>query len=307
MKRLLFILPLLGIIACGGNKKVGAEGISPSSFVGYWVNTAPNDSVQVISVHIGERNDSLLVAIYWTRQEPFFMQEAPFTDGAGCIVPQACLSMPKSGNKAIGTIVNQYFAVYNNSPKNEYLPIVIELLAHDTLTFKISGDVNLWPDSSILVRRSSENPIFSTTEIDVYKENSLVPDANVAAENSYNVAGVSPSPFIGEWGWENNGPWEYFGLNIGVRNDTLLLAGSCVYLGGSRVYSPDEDEAGRLIPQERIIMPKNGNIALNSDTGVTLELFSNNTLLLRNKQTDNYWPDSAVMVRISDKQPLFTE
>ncbi|MBR2300719.1 MAG: hypothetical protein IKA41_02050, partial [Bacteroidaceae bacterium] len=85
MKRLLFILPLLGIIACGGNKKVGAEGISPSSFVGYWVNTAPNDSVQVISLHIGERNDSLLVAIYWTRQEPFFMQEAPFTDGAGCI------------------------------------------------------------------------------------------------------------------------------------------------------------------------------------------------------------------------------
>lgn len=68
MKRLLVVLSVLGIIACGGNKQVDVAGISPSPFVGCWENLSANDSVQNISVSIGERGDSLLVAFFGWRK-----------------------------------------------------------------------------------------------------------------------------------------------------------------------------------------------------------------------------------------------
>jgi hypothetical protein len=67
----------LCVIACSGSRQVDVSGISPSPFVGCWECVGANDSIQNLSVHIGERNDSLLVAFYWERQEPFYMTGNP--------------------------------------------------------------------------------------------------------------------------------------------------------------------------------------------------------------------------------------
>ena len=64
MKRLLVILSVMGIIACSGNKNVDVAGITPSPFVGCWECVGENDSIQNLSVCIGERGDSLFVAFF---------------------------------------------------------------------------------------------------------------------------------------------------------------------------------------------------------------------------------------------------
>ena len=206
MKRLLVILSVLSIIACGGNKKVDVAGISPSPFVGCWECVGANDSIQNLSVRIGERGDSLLVAFFWERQKPFYMTGNPLNDSKGNAIPQACMAVPKNGNKAVGTIVNQYFSVFQYYPKNEYYPLAFELKSLDTLTFNISGEVNYWPASGVLVRKNSENYSFSTEVVDLYKENAFVPDADVSTVNTFDVAGITPTSFVGEWAWEKNGP-----------------------------------------------------------------------------------------------------
>ena len=307
MKKVLLYLGVLCVIACSGSRQVDVSGISPSPFVGYWECVGANDSIQNLSVHIGERNDSLLVAFYWERQEPFYMTGNPLSDSNGNAIPQACISVPKSGNKAVGNIVNQYFAVFQNYPKNEYYPIAFELKSFDTLTFKISGNVNYWPDSAALVRKSNDNYTFSTEVIDLYRENYLVPDADVSGVNEFDVTGMEPSPFIGSWGWDKNGSWQNFSVEIAANGDSLLLAAGGVFLGGARIQMPEYDENGNAVAQARLLAPKRGNKAvgrffLDADCAVTLELFSNKTLLFKTEAPIGFWPDSAVMVRTDGPQ-----
>ncbi len=161
MKRYLLFLFILSVFACGGNKQVDVAGISPSPFVGLWENVARNDTIQNLSLRIGERNDSLLLAFFWERNEPFYMTGNPLKDSRGEMIPQVCLPLPEYGNKAIGTILNQNFSVYCNYPKNEYFPITFELKSLDTLTFKIDGEVNYWPDSAVMVRINDKLPLFA--------------------------------------------------------------------------------------------------------------------------------------------------
>lgn len=310
MKRLLVILNVLTIIACGGNKQVDVAGISPSLFVGCWECVGANDTIQNLSVCIGERGDSLLVAFFWERQEPFYMTGNPLSDSKGNAIPQACIPVPKSGNSAVGTIVNQYFSVFQKYPKNEYHPLAFELKSLDTLTFKISGNVNYWPDSGVLVRKNSENYSFSTEVVDLYKENAFVPDADVSSVNKFEVAGIVPTPFVGEWGWENNGPWQDFSIGIAAKGDSLLLVAGGVFLGGARIQMPEIGGDGNYLPQAHLLVPTRGNTAtgrffLDADCGVTLELFSDNTLLFKTAKKLGFWPDSAVMVRISSDSPVF--
>ena len=310
MKRLLVILGVLSIIACGNKKQVDVAGISPSPFVGCWECVGVNDSIQNLSLRIGERSDSLLVAFFWERQKPFYMSGNPLGDSKGNVIPQACIPVPKSGNRATGNIVNQYFSVYQNYPQNEYYPIVLELTALDTLTFKITGNVNYWPDSGVLVRKNSENYSFSTEEVDLYKENAFVPDADVSAVNKFDVAGITPTPFAGEWAWEKNGPWQDFSISIAAKSDSLLLVAGGVFLGGARIQMPEFGSDGNYLPQARLLAPKRGNRAvgrffLDADCGVTLELFSDNTLLFKTAEKLGFWPDSAVMVRKSSEAPVF--
>lgn len=310
MKRLLVILNVLTIIACGGNKQVDVAGISPSPFVGCWECVEANDTIQNLSVCIGERGDSLLVAFFWERQEPFYMTGNPLSDSKDNAIPQACIPVPKRGNSAVGTIVNQYFSVFQKYPKNEYHPLAFELKSLDTLTFKISGNVNYWPDSGVLVRKNSENYSFSTEVVDLYKENAFVPDADVSSVNKFEVAGIVPTPFVGEWGWENNGPWQDFSIGIAAKGDSLLLVAGGVFLGGARIQMPEIGGDGNYLPQAHLLVPTRGNTAtgrffLDADCGVTLELFSDNTLLFKTAKKLGFWPDSAVMVRISSDSPVF--
>lgn len=310
MKRLLVILNVLTIIACGGNKPVDVAGISPSPFVGCWECVGANDTIQNLSVRIGERGDSLLVAFFWERQEPFYMTGNPLSDSKDNAIPQACIPVPKSGNSAVGTIVNQYFSVFQKYPKNEYYPLAFDLKSLDTLTFKISGNVNYWPDSGVLVRKNSENYSFSTEVVDLYKENAFVPDADVSSVNKFEVAGIVPTPFVGEWGWEENGPWQDFSIGIAAKGDSLLLVAGGVFLGGARIQMPEIGGDGNYLPQAHLLVPTRGNTAtgrffLDADCGVTLELFSDNTLLFKTAKKLGFWPDSAVMVRISCDSPVF--
>ena len=300
----------MGIIACSGNKNVDVAGITPSPFVGCWECVGENDSIQNLSVCIGERGDSLFVAFFWERQAPFYMTGNPLIDSNGNTIPQACISVPKSGNKAVGNIVNQYFAVFQNYPENEYYPIAFELKSFDTLTFKISGNVNYWPDSAALVRKSNDNYTFSTEVIDLYRENYLVPDADVSGVNEFDVTGMEPSPFIGSWGWDKNGSWQNFSVEIAAKGDSLLLAAGGVFLGGARIQMPEFGSDGNYLPQARLLASKRGNRAVGrffSDAycEVTLELFSNNTLLFKTAEKLGFWPDSAVMVRTSSESPIF--
>ena len=207
MKRFLLIVCTLSLFFCCKNN-VDISGITPSPFVGCWEDAEQADSIQNLSMYVGERGDSLFVAFYWDRYEPFYMTGNPLSDSKGNVIPQACMVVPKSGNMVVGTIVNQYFSVFQNYPKNEYYPLVLELKSLDTLVFKIDGEVNYWPRSGVLVRKNSENIVFSTEMVDLYKENCLVSDADVSAENYFDVAGIVPSPFVGEWGWEKSGSWE---------------------------------------------------------------------------------------------------
>lgn len=310
MKRLLVILNVLTIIACGGNKQVDVAGISPSPFVGCWECVGANDTIQNLSVRIGERGDSLLVAFFWERQEPFYMTGNPLSDSKDNAIPQACITVPKRGNSAVGTIVNQYFSVFQKYPKNEYHPLAFELKSLDTLMFKISGNVNYWPDSGVLVRKNSENYSFSTEVVDLYKENAFVPDADVSSVNKFEVAGIVPTPFVGEWGWENNGPWQDFSIGIAAKGDSLMLVAGGVFLGGARIQMPEIGGDGNYLPQAHLLVPTRGNTAtgrffLDADCGVTLELFSDNTLLFKTAKKIGFWPDSAVMVRISSDSPVF--
>lgn len=302
MKRLLFVICTLFFIACNGKKVVDVAGLTPLSFVGCWECVGRNDSIQNLSVCIGERNDSLLVAFYWEREKPFYMSGNPQKDSKGDVIPQVCISAPKSGNKVASTIVNQYFSVFQNYPESKYFPVVFELKSLDTLTFKIMGDVNFWPDSAVMVRKNSDNYVFSAEITDLYRENDLVPDADVSVENNFDVVGITLSPFVGEWVWEKSSSWENFTIIVGEKGDSLLLTASGVFLGGARMQMPTCDNDGNSHPQARLLAPKHGNKAigyflLNTDCAVTLELFSNNTLLFKTDEPLGFWPDSAVMVR----------
>lgn len=310
MKRLLVILSVLSIIACGGNKKVDVAGISPSPFVGCWECVGANDSIQNLSVCIGERGDSLLVAFFWERQKPFYMTGNPLNDSKGNAIPQACMAVPKNGNKAVGTIVNQYFSVFQKYPKNEYYPLALELKSLDTLVFKIGGEVNYWPASGVFVRKNSENYSFSTEVVDLYKENAFVPDADVSTVNTFDVAGITPTSFVGEWAWEKNGPWQDFSISVAAKGDSLLLAAGGVFLGGAKIQMPDCGNDGAPLPQAHLLAPTRGNKAvgrffLDADCAVTLELFSKNTLLFKTAEKLGFWPDSAVMVRTNYDNPVY--
>ena len=309
MKRFLLIVCTLSIFACNGKKDVDVAGITPSPFVGCWECVGANDSIQNLMLRIGEQGDSLLVAFYWERQEPFYMTGNPLNDSKGYAIPQACMAVPKNGNKAVGAIVNQYFSVFQKYPKNEYYPLALELKSLDTLVFKIGGEVNYWPASGVLVRKNSENYSFSTEVVDLYKENAFIPDAGVSAVNRFDVSGITPSPFVGEWAWEKNGPWQDFSISIAAKGDSLLLVAGGVFLGGARIQMPDCSNDGATLPQARLLAPTRGNTAvgrffLDADCAVTLELFSNNTLLFKTAEKLGFWPDSAVMVRTNYDNPV---
>jgi hypothetical protein len=323
MKQFVLLIFALAILACNKNEKpIDVTGITPSPFIGYWEEASENDSIKNLSIRIGERNDSLLVAFYWESKRVSYITSEPFKDAKREIIPQACIAVPKSGNKAIGNIVNQYFSVYNLYPNNEYYELVFELKTLDTLTYKITGETNYWPDSATLVRRNNDNQHFSTETVEVYRENYLVADVDANAPNNFNITGTAPTIFIGKWGWEKNGVWNDFNISIGERNDSLLIACGGFFYGGRKIQPIEYDNKDRIIPNARLAIPKSGNTARGTfansrmdsfysidtcDYAISLELKSYNTLIFKTEKPIGYWPDSAVMVRTGHKSEPFTE
>ncbi|MBR5335126.1 MAG: hypothetical protein IKV23_02505 [Bacteroidaceae bacterium] len=73
--------------------------------------------------------------------------------------------------------------------------------------------------------------------------------------------------------------------------------------------NPLKDSKKEIIPQVCVALPKNGNKAVGrfnagSRGTVTLVMFSNSTMLFRSDAAIAAFPDSAVMVKASEK-PLF--
>lgn len=64
------------------------------------------------------------------------------------------------------------------------------------------------------------------------------------------VAGFSPSPFVGKRAWEKNGPWQDFSISIAAKGDSLLLVAGGVFLGGSRIQMPDWGNDGTPLPED---------------------------------------------------------
>ena len=69
------------------------------------------------------------------------------------------------------------------------------------------------------------------------------------------------------------------------------------------------DNEDTPLPQARLSLPKHGNKAeghfFDTNCAVTLELFSNNTILFKTDEPLGFWPDSAVMVRSGNSSPNF--
>lgn len=124
MKRLSLILGVLSIIACGGNKQVDVAGITPSPFVGCWECVGANDSIQNLSVCIGERGDLLLLAAGGVCLSGARIQ-MPEIGSDGNYLPQAHLLVPTCGNKTIG----RFFM-------DADCGVTLELFSNNTLLFK---------------------------------------------------------------------------------------------------------------------------------------------------------------------------
>lgn len=323
MRKIALLLFILSIFACSGNKReVNVACITPSPFIGCWEDATVNDSIKDLSIKIGERNDSLLVAFYWERKNYPHISESPRKDQKGNIIPHTCIAVPRKENKAIGYIINQYFSVFNLYPDNKFYELIFELKTLDTLTYKINGDTNYWPDSATLVRKNHENQTFSTETVDLFKEDNLTPDVNIKKSNGFNITKRRPTPFAGEWGWEKNDTWQKFNISIGEKNDSLLVAMGGVFLSGRKIQAIKYDNQKRIIPQARLAIPQSGNTAYgtfansrmhffhNTDTcdyAISLELKSINTLIFKTEKAIDFWPDSAVMVRIGYSSEDFTD
>lgn len=70
-----------------------------------------------------------------------------------------------------------------------------------------------------------------------------------------------PTPFVGEWGWENNGPWQDFSIGIAAKGDSLLFVAGGVFLGGARIQMPEIGGDGNYLPQAHLLVPTRGNTA----------------------------------------------
>lgn len=322
MKGVIQFFLILTMLACNRNKQqLDVAGITPSPFIGCWKDATNNDSIKDLIVKIGERNDSLLIAFFWESKKASYITGNPLKDTKGDIIPQVCITVPKNGNKAIGNIATQHFSVYYLYPTTEYYELTFELKTLDTLTYKINGNTNYWPNSATLIRHNNYNYEFSSETVDIFKEQNLVPDVDINEPNNFNISGIKPTPFIGEWKWEKNGSWKNFNIIIGERNDSLLVAMDGVFFGGRKIQSIEYDEKGGIIPLVRLATPKSGNTAhrtfsnlhmmsFDDDTcynTISLELRSHNTLIFKTEKAIGYFPDSAVMVRTGSKSYTFTD
>jgi hypothetical protein len=159
---------MLSILACGGSKKqIDVAGISPSPFIGYWEIATENDSIKKLSLYIGERNDSLLVAMNGIFFGGRKIQPSEY-DEKERLIPQARIATPKSGNTANGTFTNSRMKHFYGTDSCNYA-ISLELKSNNTLIFKTEKPIGNCPDSAIMVRIDDRSPIFTDDLPHFYK------------------------------------------------------------------------------------------------------------------------------------------
>ena len=79
-------------------------------------------------------------------------------------------------------------------------------------------------------------------------------------ESKYDVAGKSPSPFVGTWQWVYYKPGvNYFNIDIGERNDSLFITFHCIFDYGRFVDGPMYDKDDKPQAEICIASPKSGN------------------------------------------------
>lgn len=141
-----------------------------SLFTGSWSWIENVDSIQYFGILVGERNDSLLIAIGGIFHCGNIMHDYDF-DNNGNLIATVKTPIPK-GNKVVSKISEFCSDFYCDSEKKEkFNPVFFELLNDTTMIFILNDDKAYWPDTAILIRRNYENNKFSIEENHhLYKE-----------------------------------------------------------------------------------------------------------------------------------------
>ena len=139
-------------------------------------------------------------------------------------------------------------------------------------------------------------------------------------ESKYDVAGKSPSPFVGKWRWVYDKPGvTNISVNIGERNDSLFVAFYCIYDYGSYIGGPMSDRNNKTQADVCIALPKSGNTVKGVNVykpfdympapfdSVFLRLIDKNTLVIKVGGGDNFYvPRQAAFKREHNRNIEFS-
>ena len=131
------------------------------------------------------------------------------------------------------------------------------------------------------------------------------------------------SQFVGRWRWsENIDSVQYFCLNIGERNDSILISiGGTVYCG-LKIHGPafgfnDEGYIAdvRIKKKNKKIIKSKISEGISNFYGgndrkyhvVSFELLSDTTMMFILNDGKGYWPDTALMIRADRENRQFSQ
>lgn len=155
MKHFITFFATFLLLAACSLLKFNVEGKNPSPYVGKWM-WEPDGEKGISCLYIGERNDSLFIAVYAKLPYAWLFLPGYYGDPTKEIYsPYICMQRPQKGNKAV--------VVYSHSPTNEksvprYNEVSLKLKDENTLEWKVklSEDMNI-PTKMVFKRESKRN------------------------------------------------------------------------------------------------------------------------------------------------------
>ena len=130
------------------------------------------------------------------------------------------------------------------------------------------------------------------------------------------------SPFVGAWDWsENIDSVQYFRINIGERNDSLLISIGGTFYCGNKIHAGNFDSEFNDIAQVRVKKRASKIIKSKISEGlssfyvgnyrkyniVSFELLSDTTMMFILNDGKGYWPDTALMKRADRENRKFSQ
>ena len=166
MKHFVTFFALFLLLTACSSLKYSVEGKSPSPYVGKWL-WEPDGEKGVSCLYIGERGDSLFIAVYAKLPYGWLFIPGYYDNPANEIYsPYICMPRPKKGNKAV--------AIYSHSPTNEqsvprYQGVSLKLKDENTMEWKVelSEEINI-PTKMVFKRESYKNYEFGEKVSFVY-------------------------------------------------------------------------------------------------------------------------------------------